>query len=68
MATANVNTQVSGAGSITVDPYGSVSAAPGAQGPGGNLSVAHSALIIIGGSMIALVALGILFRREVKIS
>lgn len=61
-----VSTHVSGTGSVNVDPnLGGASASPGASGPGGNMSVAHSALVIIGASAAGLVALAIVFRRPV---
>jgi hypothetical protein len=57
------NTQVSnpnGGG-----PYVALSAgaAPGSQGIGANLEVSHAVLVIIGGSMAALFALGYVFRK-----
>ncbi len=57
-----ISTNVGGQGSVNLN-YGSASAAPGAQGPGGNVSVAHSALLIIGGAGVALIVLGYVFRK-----
>jgi hypothetical protein len=46
-------------------PYVSLSAgaAPGSQGIGASLQISHAVLIIIGGSMAALFALGYVFRK-----
>ncbi len=62
-----VNTQVSGQGSVTINPYANPSTAPGAQGPGGNMSVTTAAMWIIGSSMVGLVVIGYIFRKGVRV-
>lgn len=69
--TLGFNTQVSGNGSLTSDSSGqsaagvNASASPGAQGPAGNMTVAHACLLVIGFSAVSLVALGVVFRRPI---
>ena len=55
---------VGGQAGVGMNPYGS--AAPGAQGPLGNMSVAHADLMLITASGLALIALGIIFRKGGK--
>lgn len=69
--TLGFNTAVSGQGSLTTDPSGqssagvNASASPGAQGPGGNMTVAHACILVIAASAASLFAIGFLFRRPV---
>jgi hypothetical protein len=67
--TLGVATSISGQGSATLNPSGASgapnSAAPGAAGPAGNMSVARACLLVIGASAAALVGLGIIFRRPI---
>lgn len=60
------NTSVSGQGSVSFNPYGSMSGAPGAQGPGGSMSVAQGAAAIILTAGVILIGLGYAFRKGSK--
>jgi hypothetical protein len=60
--TLGLSTNVGGQGSVNLN-YGSASTAPGAQGPVAYMSVTHSALVILFGSMGALIVMGYLFRK-----
>lgn len=63
-AEAGVATSVSYPGGAVAGTGGG-SAAPGAQGVGSSLSPSQALLWLIGGSAIALVAIGVLFRRPI---
>jgi hypothetical protein len=63
-AEAGVATSVSYPGG-TAATSGAVSAAPGAQGPGSTLTPSQALLWIIGGAAVALVAIGVVFRRPI---
>lgn len=64
-ADGGLNTTVS-AGGVSSGVAGSASAAPGATGPGGDMSVGRSALLVVGVGAAGLLGLGILFRRGGK--
>ncbi len=61
---ANLAAQLGGSAGVGYTPYDS--AAPGAQGPLGNLSVAHADLLLLTASGLALIALGYIFRKGGK--
>lgn len=61
----NTSVSVPGAGSGS-GIAGSASAAPGATGPGGSMSVGRSALLVVGVGAAGLLGLGVLFRRGGK--
>jgi hypothetical protein len=63
-AEAGVATQVSYPGGQATAAGGG-SAAPGAQGVGSSLTPAQAILWIIGGAAVALVAIGVVFRRPI---
>jgi hypothetical protein len=65
-ANAGVATMVSSP-SGTVGNMGpaTASAAPGAQGPGGGMSVTTAVVYLILGSAVTLVAIGVAFRRPI---
>jgi hypothetical protein len=63
-AEAGVATSVSYPGG-TAGTAGGGSAAPGAQGVGATLSPSQALLWIIGGSAVALIAIGVVFRRPI---
>lgn len=52
---------------VTVGGAPSAAASPGAQGIGASMSVPAAALWIIGSSMIALIAIGVVFRRPISL-
>lgn len=57
-----------GASTYVSDPHGytpQAPAAPGANGPGSNMTVHQAALWIIGTAAVALVAIGVIFRRPI---
>ncbi len=58
---ANLGAQIGGQAGVGLNPY--ASAAPGAQGPLGNVSVAHADLTIILAAGGALIVLGYIFRK-----
>jgi hypothetical protein len=60
-----VNTHVSAPGGPTVGGVAAASAAPGATGPGASMTVSTAILWVIGGAAVALVGLGIVFRRPI---
>ena len=64
-ANAGVSTQVSAPGMPIGSGVATSSAAPGAAGPGGQMNVAHAALVLIAGSAALLVVIGVLFRRPI---
>ena len=55
------------AGQAGVSANGSASAAPGAQGVASGMSVPSACIWIIGGSLVTLIAIGVVFRRPVNI-
>lgn len=63
-AEAGVATQVSYPGG-QVAASGGGSAAPGAQGIGSTMTPAQACLWVIGGAAVALVAIGVIFRRPI---
>lgn len=65
-ANAGVATQVSSPSAPVGGPGpATASAAPGATGPGSSMSVTAAVIWIIGGAAVALVAIGIVFRRPI---
>jgi hypothetical protein len=64
-ADAGVSTNVSAPGMPISTGTATSSAAPGATGPGGQMSVAHACLVVIGGAAVALVIIGVVFRRPI---
>ncbi len=64
-ANAGVSTNVSAPGMPVGAGVAASTAAPGATGPGGQMNVAHACLVLIGGAAVALVAIGIIFRRPI---
>lgn len=63
-AEAGVATQVSYPGG-TVTASGGGSAAPGATGPGKNMTPAQAIIWLIGGAAVALVGIAVVFRRPI---
>lgn len=66
LADGELNTTVSAPGMGTGSGVVSTNAAPGAAGPGANMSVSRAALLTVGAGAAGLLALGILFRRGGK--
>lgn len=64
-ANAGVATQVSAPGMPIGSGTATSSAAPGAAGPGGQMNVAHAAMVLIIGSAALLVVIGVVFRRPI---
>ena len=64
-ANAGVATQVSAPGMPIGSGTATSSAAPGAVGPGGQMNVAHAAMVLIIGSAALLVVIGVVFRRPI---
>ena len=60
-----VNTQVSYPGGNSINGVANVSAAPGASGPLANQNPSTAIVYIIGGAAVALIALGIVFRKPI---
>jgi hypothetical protein len=60
----DANTQVSAPGMPISQGTASASAAPGATGPGANISMTSAVLTTLGVAGVGLVALGILFRHK----
>ena len=58
-----ISTSVGGQGNVNVNYGVQPSAAPGAQGPLGAMSVSNAALLIIGAAGVGLVVLGYIFRK-----
>lgn len=64
-ANAGVATQVSAPGMPIGSGTAASTASPGATGPGSSMSVAHSALLVIGFAAVSLVVIGVAFRRPI---
>ena len=64
-ANAGVATQVSAPGMPIGSGTAASTAAPGATAPGGQMNVAHAAMILVIGSAALLVAIGVVFRRPI---
>ena len=60
-----VATQVSYPGGNSINGVANVSAAPGASGPLANQNPSTAIVYIIGGAAVALIALGIVFRKPI---
>jgi hypothetical protein len=60
-----VATQVSYPGGSSVNGVATLSAAPGATGPGASQSPSTAIVYIIGGAALALIALAIIFRKPI---
>ena len=64
-ANAGVATQVSAPGMPIGAGTAASTASPGATAPGGQMNVAHAALVLIAGSAALLVVIGVVFRRPI---
>lgn len=67
--TLGLGAGVYGSNTYVSDPHGlqgqAATSAPGASGPGAGMSVHHAVMLIVGTAAVALVTIGVVFRRPI---